>query len=80
MQIKLNEMSENANKSERFHTNNAAPATLRAEVTFSQCELACEKQPLPTTVQIRPEIWTNKLRKRIFFLFLTGLEHYVSPA
>ena len=51
MQIKLNEMSENANKSERFHINNAAPATLRAEATFSQCELACEKQPLPTTVQ-----------------------------
>lgn len=34
VQIKLNEMSENANKSERFHTNNAAPATLRAEAAF----------------------------------------------
>ena len=34
--------------------------TLRAEATFSRYELACEKQPLPTTVQIRPEIWTNK--------------------
>ena len=26
-------------------------STLRAEVTFSRYELACEKQPLPTTVQ-----------------------------
>ena len=26
-------------------------STLRAEATFSLCELACEKQPLPTTVQ-----------------------------
>ena len=25
--------------------------TLRGEATFSLCELACEKQPLPTTVQ-----------------------------
>ena len=44
--------------------------TLRAEATFSQCEMASEKQPLPTTVQIRPKIWTNKLKKNGVFLFL----------
>ena len=53
--------------------------TLQAEATFSLGELAWEKLPLLTTVQIRPEIWTYKLKKR-FFLFLTGLEHYVSLA
>ena len=31
-------------------TDNPSP-TLRAEATFSLCELACEKQPLTTTVQ-----------------------------
>ena len=40
----------------------AIAPTLRAEATFSLCELSCEKQPLPTTVQIRPEIWTNKFK------------------
>ena len=54
--------------------------TLRAEATFSLCELLCEKYPLPTTVQIRPEIWTNRLKKVGFFLFLTGLEHCVTLA
>ena len=54
--------------------------TLRAEATFSLCEMACEKQLLPTTVQIRLEIWTNKLKKTGFFFFLTGLEHCVSLA
>ena len=44
--------------------------TLRAEATFSQCEMASEKQPLPTTVRIRPKIWTNKLKKNGVFLFL----------
>ena len=39
---------------------------LRAEATFSLCELACEKYPLPTTIQICPESWTNKL-KNVFF-------------
>ena len=41
--------------------------TLQTEATFSLCELACEKQPLLTTVQIHPEIWTNKLKKNVFF-------------
>ena len=41
--------------------------TLRAEATFALCELSCEKKPLPTTVQIPPEIWTNKfLKNRVF--------------
>ena len=41
--------------------------TLRAEATFSLCELLCEKYPLPTTVQICPEIWTNRFKKVGFF-------------
>ena len=41
-------------------------STLRAEATFSLCELACEKEPLPTTIQICPEIWTNKLKNGFF--------------
>ena len=40
--------------------------TLQAEATFSLCELACEKWPLPTTVQICPEIWMNKLKNGFF--------------
>ena len=33
-----------------------------------------------TTIQISPEIWTNKLKNPGFFLFLTGSEHCVSLA
>ena len=40
--------------------------TLRAEATFSLCELSWEKWPLPKTVQIRPEIWMNKLKNGFF--------------
>ena len=38
--------------------------TLLAEDTFSRYKLACEKLPLPTTAQIRLEMWTNKLLKQ----------------
>ena len=63
-----------------FQRDSLFHCTLQAEATFSRYELACEKWPLPTTVQIRPEIWTNKFKKTGFFLFLTGLEHCVSLA
>ena len=32
-------------------------------VTLLLCELSCKKYPLPTTIQIRPEMWMNKLKK-----------------
>ena len=35
----------------KFHSRVKDLFTLRAEARFSLCELACEKQPLPTTVQ-----------------------------
>ena len=38
--------------------------TLLGEDTFSRYKLACEKLPLPTTAQIRLEMWTNKLLKQ----------------
>ena len=31
------------------------------------------------TVQIRPEIWTNKLKKAVFFLFLIGFRPFREP-
>ena len=37
--------------SENYKTYPLPCDTLRAETTFSRYELACEKQPLPTTVQ-----------------------------
>ena len=51
-------------KRRRFYSKLNRTYTLRAGATFALCELSCEKQPLPTTVQIRPEVWTNKLKKR----------------
>ena len=36
--------------------------TLRAEATFSLCELLCEKKPLPTTVQFSVVYARNSLR------------------
>ena len=73
-------------KGEKSNANNGKPtrnytfcsedrSILRAEATFSLSELSCEKYPLPTTVQIRPEIWTNRFKKTGFFLFLTNFAH-----
>ena len=39
-----------------------ASDTLRAEATFSLCELSCEKWPLPTTVQFSIEHARNSSR------------------
>ena len=55
-------------KRRRFYSKLNRTYTLRAGATFALCELSCEKYSLPTTVQIRPEIWTNKLKKRDFLL------------
>ena len=41
--------------------------TLLTEGTFSRYKLACEKLPLPTTAQIRLEMWTNKLLKQFMW-------------
>ena len=53
---------------------------LRAEATFSRYELACEKWPLLTTVQIRPKNLDEYIKESGFHLFLTSLEHCLSLA
>ena len=50
-----------------FSVQSIYTVTLWTEATFSLCELLCKKQPLLTTIQIRPIMWMDKLKKMGFF-------------